>query len=125
MSDGMKPAAVDWRGRCFEDAATKLQIRQNGVGSVSIDDGRGNVSWRVEIEQPSPAIHALAALALHGQPFGFSWADVALLERLADYDHREAACLEGHVDDFPEVADNREAHVRALAARIAALLPPE
>ena len=42
--------------------------------------------------------HGLAALCLYGQPFGFTWDDVAMLEDL----------------DRPD-----------LASRIAALLPPK
>lgn len=50
--------------------------------------------------------HALAALALHDQPFGFAWADVDML--------REAA----------EVQWTPEKELLELMDRIAALLPP-
>ena len=53
--------------------------------------------------------HAMAAAALHGQPFGFTREDVALLRAYADWD------LGGrNSTDFDDLAD-----------RIEALLPPE
>lgn len=54
--------------------------------------------------------HALAALCLHGQPFGFSREDVRLVEFIAEFDPQ----------DHPDVPK-----LRSLAARISALLPPE
>jgi hypothetical protein len=53
--------------------------------------------------QSPAARHALAALALHGQPFGFTWQDVDLLRDAVDY---------------------LDPRIRTLADRIAALLPP-
>lgn len=47
-------------------------------------------------------LHALAALCLHGQPFGFTWEDVRVLRE------------QFHVNLLQDLAD-----------RIAALLPPE
>jgi hypothetical protein len=55
------------------------------------------------------ARHALAALALHGQPFGFTWADVLLLQGMASF-------LAVHGMD--------DSGMRDVAGRIAALLPP-
>lgn len=52
-----------------------------------------------------PMQHALAALALHGQPFGFTREDVRLLRTIAEVS-----------DLIPRVA--------SLADRIEALLPP-
>jgi hypothetical protein len=62
--------------------------------------------------------HALAALCLHGQPFGFTWEDVDLLVQLGGY---EAPGFSPHYEDgrlLPHPA------VKSLADRIAALLPP-
>lgn len=53
-------------------------------------------------------IHGLAALALYGQPFGFTREDLRLLK------HCEAS-----------VGWKHEEEVRNLADRIEALLPPE
>lgn len=52
--------------------------------------------------------HALAALCLHEQPFGFTWEDVDLLSY-------------SDLDEFDVAATGR---LNSLADRIAALLPP-
>ena len=57
--------------------------------------------------------HALAALALHGQPFGFNDEDRAMLYLFADTLGARGV-HESHV-----------ARCKSLADRIAALLPPE
>lgn len=57
--------------------------------------------------------HALAALALHEQSFGFTYDDVAFL-------HVEAKFHRDRSDIFIPLAEKLE----ALASRIAALLPP-
>ena len=53
--------------------------------------------------------HAVAAVALHGRPFGFTWEMVYAIERAADR-------LSG--------SDPNEVILREAAARIASLLPP-
>jgi hypothetical protein len=54
--------------------------------------------------------HAAAALALYGQPFGFTREDVQLLQDVAYHlDHRQ----------------DQQAKLDSLAAHIEALLPPE
>lgn len=60
--------------------------------------------------------HALAALALHGQPFGFTREDEALVRE-----------MEGSEWDRlpPEMYREYAQRIRSLATRIAALLPPE
>ena len=61
-----------------------------------------------------PRPHALAALALHGQPFGFTREDVEWLREMVDSDTN------------PETAPVEfNAMCLSLAARIEALLPPE
>jgi hypothetical protein len=59
-------------------------------------------------------LHAVAAMALYGQPFGFTQADVQLLE-----DEAVMHARRGAPSDL-----NRAASIRALAQRIAALIPP-
>lgn len=78
------------------------------TGGITVADGfeGGYVS--------SDDRHALAALALHGQPFGFTWDDVRFLR------HEAAAAREMHGELIAESFD-----FDALAARIEALLPPE
>jgi hypothetical protein len=59
--------------------------------------------------------HAVAAIALHNQPFGFTHDDEALLEEMARfYEHRAFA---GDADTV--------AGIRRLLRRISALLPPK
>jgi hypothetical protein len=83
--------------------------------------------------------HGIAALALHGQPFGFTRKDVGLLVRCAESCERQIAAwnAEAQIRDMSTgsgvlamVSSNRELeqraqHFRSLAARIAALLPPD
>lgn len=68
--------------------------------------------------------HALAALALHNQPFGFTWEDVDALERSA----REVFTQARDTDEDFVVLRKRmmddQRQLRSLADRIAALLPP-
>lgn len=63
---------------------------------------------------PDDKPHRMAALCLHGQPFGFTHEDVRDLEDAAsrvEYEDHMQAPLAARLDD--------------LAARIAALLPPD
>lgn len=79
--------------------------------------------------------HALAALALHGQPFGFSHEDVRMLRSEAGQCEAAARWSEsGNGTDRPlsvidamNARNRRDAAERwiSLASRIAALLPPE
>ncbi len=76
---------------------------------------RSTASYHVDYGR----LHKAAALCLHEQPFGFTQADVAMLLRDAD------AADEGNAptSDDMQCTINADAY-RALAARIAALLPP-
>ena len=71
------------------------------------------------VSVPPPARRALAALALEGQPFGFTQDDVDQLRHAADA--LSAAARSTHESTVPR--PSAEA-LRGLAARIAALLPP-
>ncbi|HEX5832140.1 MAG TPA: hypothetical protein VFY16_14250 [Gemmatimonadaceae bacterium] len=70
---------------------------------------------------PPPARHALVALALADQPYGFTPADLAELRRVAAW---VASLTEGA--EARPVADmaGAAAVLRRVAARIEALLPP-
>jgi hypothetical protein len=63
--------------------------------------------------------HALAALALHGQPFGFTWDDVDAIERVV-----AGGELQGSLSPLSAVARQND-RLRWLIDRIAALLPPK
>lgn len=67
------------------------------------------------------ARHALAALALHGQPFGFTHEHIAALRQTCD--NAERWINDEHVRCSRK--ENALVASRAVAARIAALLPPE
>ena len=65
-------------------------------------------------EVPAKHRHALAALCLHGQRYGFSWADVDALHIAAD------ACEDACTSSGAQWATA----ALSIANRIAALLPP-
>ncbi len=60
-----------------------------------------------------PTKHGIAAANLHGQPFGFTHEDVELLT---------GGDIDTHYAADHKVIDE---HLRSLAQRISALLPPE
>jgi hypothetical protein len=79
---------------------------------------------RIDVRDPYGIQHKVAAACLHNAPFGFTRADVQLLQKTwheddcgalyALYDH-ECKC-DSHPDRIA---------LRAIASKIAALLPPE
>ena len=68
--------------------------------------------------------HAIAALALHDRPYGFTHDDVALLQRAENDEAQWAYSYRGAGNGIAERHDQRAAAYRSLASRIAALLPP-
>jgi hypothetical protein len=89
-------------------------VKENGYGhgQVLVIEATGKDNLHVALPFLDADCHALAALALHGQPFGFTREDVALL--------RDEAESEWNGDEMPTGR-----RLLALAARIEALLPPE
>lgn len=82
--------------------AGRIDVMLGGPASPTRDTGRDR--------------HALAAVLLDGQPFGFTWEDVDTLRDIA-------------INDVPELneegsAFNPEPELASIADRIAALLPP-
>jgi hypothetical protein len=71
--------------------------------------GRGPIGYH-ELVLWDGYEHAIAAIALHGQPFGFTHADVEALLFAADHSSG---------------AEDPDSALRDLARRIAALLPPQ
>lgn len=107
----VRPAltAEEWAGWSsvgveLDEGVDGVLVQRIGVSRIDIEPERGTVATFDD-----GMIHALAALCLHGQPFGFTRADVELVLRhdLYDHEHPTAKAL------------------RDLAGRIAALLPPE
>jgi hypothetical protein len=116
MSEDVKPALTpeEWAGLLAMDQPTVFGDAGGhvAVGKCALfwDAHSGNVLCD---DYDAPRQHALAAIALHGQPFGFTWEDATFLRILAlagPGESLSSACCE---------------HLDALAARIAALLPPE
>lgn len=115
----MKPAltAEEWARRfhsiqCY-DSWSEEQSEKTGVGEISADLDYLRLTSHQHSEianfsAPSDR-HALAALALYGQPFGFTWDDVATLAR--------------HID----LSDDLYADpaLMSFIRRLKALLPPE
>lgn len=99
----------------------RIAVLQDGLLAVSVapDDAHANDGESSPIHMATVGYaerpHALAALALHGQPFGFTWEDVDELRSGAELDEDNAS---GHL------AGPFTSPLRAIADRIAALLPP-
>ncbi|HEX6533456.1 MAG TPA: hypothetical protein VF041_02595 [Gemmatimonadaceae bacterium] len=68
---------------------------------------------------PPPARHALAALALHEQPYGFTSTDLAGLRRAAEW-----AASSARAAGESGAAREAAAVIQRVAARVGALLPP-
>lgn len=71
--------------------------------------------------------HALAALCLHGQPFGFTQEDVDTLRRLSPDTPLERALggSWGNPDVEVRMSGDVARRIASIADRIASLLPPE
>jgi hypothetical protein len=103
-------------------ALTPEEWAQQGAGEYGDEVSRvhWDGEWRLQFSNgdrdnaDTTRLHAAAALALYGQPFGFTAKDVEWLRWLATYDYNDP--------DWHTTLDVEQA--RSLAARIAALLPP-
>jgi hypothetical protein len=67
--------------------------------------------------------HALAALCLYQQPFGFTHEDIALLRKLNEANDYAQGDRFGVLD--VEITPDETARLQSLASRIASLLPPK
>lgn len=104
----------------------------DGARRLEID--KDNVEVHLDPEEytaiPQWGLHAVAALCLHGQPFGFTWEDVANVRKAATEacTHDEGARYYDEAGSPRLVLDCDEEAVHPLtllADRIEALLPPE
>lgn len=112
MADPIKPALTPdewkegdgafWRGDHYVE---RIDVSGEGHYALHIKDKSGRPEQIIDTMDPE-WLHAIAALCLHGQNFGFTWADVVNLRATALH-----ANWPGHWAD-------------SLADRIAALLPP-
>ena len=110
MSDSITPALTpeEWRGVLHDGQ----RIEVGGDLVVGLYEGEFYAATDSGLAGATAEDRrsAVAALALADQPFGFTWEDVDLLQRLADGEEHLAYW---HAGKFAEIA-----------ARIAALLPP-
>lgn len=107
----IRPALTDteWRTVCKASEAGSESVGLTTYGAVYCEDGSLTKGFAA-IEQPMMR-HALAALALYGQPFGFTREDIAMV--------RGGAVAMDERND----TEGRD-HLLRLAERIEALLPP-
>lgn len=78
-------------------------------------DTRGERTVFIACDEVEKSRHALAALCLYGQPYGFTREDVTMLDDLRGLDWEDLNLAEARA---------LGAQVRSLMSRIAALLPP-
>ena len=95
-----------------EDGASALRLE----GTALYVDEQGYNPWG------GGHRHALAALALHGQPFGFTWEDHDRHQRMS-LRARGRRLVTG-IEEEREALWAEAAWHDSMAARIAALLPP-
>jgi hypothetical protein len=111
MNDEIRPAltAEEWAAGKFRRARPEDGGRY-WIGA-QVFDGTVDISGSFDgtVADTPEQRHALAALCLHEQPYGFSHDDVDVLRHAADG-------LEHHGIPWPQLY--------AIADRIAALLPP-
>ncbi|MBB4638601.1 hypothetical protein [Longimicrobium terrae] len=134
MVNYFKPAVSDeaWKEAMQEPAsAAEPEAQQADVNALL--DGRCmaitlNLADGEHARIPPECYHAAAAFALFGQPFGFTWADVDLLERRAQRIGLQAD-EEGKRGGEPgdvlvEQLRQESRQMLSMSRRIAALLPP-
>jgi hypothetical protein len=96
-------------------------------GYIKSETGALHLGWDGDLCLPVQDTHPLAALALYGQPFGFTREDVAELRGAID--DVESNILEGGSFESIRLLDRHEHPtilcLRSLADRIEARLPPE
>lgn len=114
MSEEIKPAmaAEDWQQWLQDDGRIVISTTSPKLGYCVVLDRIGADGIAIDIHGPPPTIpsnelQTVAALALYGQPYGFTHAMVDALHRKMKRIHPVDA------GELQEIAD-----------RIAALLPP-
>lgn len=112
MSEDIKAAPVNWE---------LLSAGLNYWGEMKVDRSEDGIVLRdadspIVVRNRGDQRHALAALCLYQQPFGFTAADLSNLQTVEDelWRHNSGPHMEATADVLQH-----------LRARIAALLPPE
>jgi hypothetical protein len=126
MSDEIRPAltAEEWARHGFEHGPiTAERFRDLFVGrptkNVGVRIDHLNAKHLTWVSDTPADCHALAALCLHGQSFGFTHKELAALRKLDDTD-RAYVFLDR--DDGSD--ESGEPFIASALAKIAALLPP-
>lgn len=119
MTDAISPAlsAEEWRDR---SAVRGVLVLRKHASELMVDGGGASYAGAPSVVMSDDPYwqHALAALALHGQPFGFTHAHAKALRDVldeVDFDGMDLAYWAGK---------ERAALLREAAAVIEALLPP-
>lgn len=107
------------RPSLFGDTPAELYLTDDGAG-VGIMDLDGGASTGSAVSRAGGG-HALAALALYDQPFGFTRQDADDLSEVAFVLETPADSHGSGGEDNSDYADT----IRRIAAKIVALLPPE
>ena len=128
MSDTpeIRPAltAEEWERffRGFEvDLSATRQVRRWG-DALRVGQWEGDGLHATELEDPEER-YTLAALCLHGQPFGFTWEDVEIIRAALSTWTGMARDDDGNFEYVGDRFDDDRAY--SIADRIAALLPPK
>ena len=122
MTDPLKiePAlsAEQWAAKridCPNGATVEISTNEQRAGAL-LGSCENCVTWLHGIEARGER-HGIAALALHGQPFGFTADEAEIMERLAEY---------GEIATWTTLGDGRmvpcHATVETIAKKIRALV---
>lgn len=121
------PALTRWEWAnlaCYRGETLRLDGGDLVLGSegYAYVEGQGEILVNDERRLEAQDRAAVAALALHGQPFGFDWNDVDLLREMA----KSADWAAEYANDGSGSAEAAAvaSPLESLADRIAALLPP-
>lgn len=99
------------------------QVTRTRGGALRIVVDFGPPANTVQLNDDPKMRHALAALALHGQPFGFTAKDVKNLRETAEESDEGDASNDFYLGGYQVTVGSE--WLLNLADRIAALLPPE
>ncbi len=125
MSD-IEPALTpeEWAAKWITIQAKGYDSARNGAAEIKWGENGFYLTEhehdRYGVFDEPRMLHKVAAIALHGQPFGFTREDVALIRMESE------AIRDAQSDEYRnQEAIDRAAKLASLADRIESLLPPE
>lgn len=123
MTNETAPALTDagWREVLEIGATCMYPGADMVVGDTPHSDLRIHAGPTVIVEARDRERHALAALALHGQPFGFTREELDYLRVVCEWGVESLQAQHRIAVD----GDSRVVGARRALAKIAALLPPK